>query len=80
MRVTEICPGRVRTEFFDVALDDPEAATKMYTGFEVMLPTDIADAILYALDAPWRVNVGCIELTPTEQHVGGVHIAPVSGE
>ena len=44
------------------------------------MPADIADAILYALDAPWRVNVGCIELTPTEQHVGGVYIAPVSRE
>ena len=80
VRVTEICPGRVKTEFFDVALDDPEATRKAYTGFEVLVPADIADAILYALDAPWRVNVGCIELTPTEQHVGGVHIAPVSRE
>ncbi len=80
VRVTEICPGRVKTEFFDIAFDDPEATPKMCTGFEVMLPADIADAILYALDAPWRVNVGCIELMPTEQHVGGVHIAPVSDD
>ncbi len=44
------------------------------------MPADIADAILYTLDAPWRVNVGTIELTPTEQHVGGVHIVPASTE
>ncbi len=78
VRVTEICPGRVKTEFYDVALDDPEATKKAYAGFEVLVPADIADAILYALDAPWRVNVGTIELTPTEQHVGGVHIVPTS--
>ena len=76
VRVTEICPGRVETEFFEIALGE-EAARKAYEGFEVLVPDDVADAILYALDAPWRVNIGCIELTPTEQYVGGVTIAPV---
>ena len=76
VRVTEICPGRVETEFFEIALGE-EAAKKAYEGFEVLVPDDVADAILYALDAPWRVNIGCIELTPTEQYVGGVTIAPV---
>ena len=78
VRVTEICPGRVETEFFEIALGDPEAAKKVYEGFEVLVPDDVADAILYALDAPWRVNIGSIELTPTEQYVGGVTIAPVA--
>ncbi len=76
VRVTEICPGRVETEFFEIAVGE-EAAKKAYEGFEVLVPDDVADAILYALDAPWRVNIGRIELTPTEQHVGGVTIAPV---
>ena len=76
VRVTEICPGRVETEFFAVAVGE-EAAKEAYEGFEVLVPDDVADAILYALDAPWRVNIGCIELTPTEQHVGGVTIVPV---
>ncbi len=80
VRVTEICPGRVETEFFEIALGDPEAAKEAYEGFEILVPDDVADAILYALDAPWRVNVGCIELTPTEQHVGGVTIAPVAAD
>ncbi len=79
VRVTEICPGRVATEFFQVAVGE-EAAKKACEGFEILVPEDIADAILYALDAPWRVNVGTIELTPTEQYVGGVTIAPVSGD
>jgi NADP-dependent 3-hydroxy acid dehydrogenase YdfG len=76
VRVTEICPGRVETEFFQIAVGE-EAAKKVYSGFEIMQPQDVADAILYALDTPWRVNVSTIEMTPTEQYVGGVTIAPV---
>jgi NADP-dependent 3-hydroxy acid dehydrogenase YdfG len=76
VRVTEICPGRVETEFFQIAVGE-EAAKQAYTGFEILVPEDVADAILYALDVPWRVNVGTIELTPTEQYAGGVTIAPV---
>ncbi len=79
VRVTEICPGRVETEFFEVAVG-AEAAKEAYAGFEVLAPGDVADAILFALDTPWRVNIGRIELTPTEQYVGGVTIAPVAGD
>ncbi len=76
VRVTEICPGRVETEFFQIAVGE-EAAKEVYAGFEILVPEDVADAILYALDTPWRVNVGTIELTSTEQYAGGVTIAPV---
>jgi NADP-dependent 3-hydroxy acid dehydrogenase YdfG len=76
VRVTEICPGRVETEFFQVAVGEEEAK-QHYAGFEILQPQDVADAILYALDTPWRVNVGTIELTPTEQYAGGVTIVPV---
>jgi NADP-dependent 3-hydroxy acid dehydrogenase YdfG len=76
VRCTEICPGRVHTEFYRHALDDSAASEKMYQGFEVMQPQDIAAAIAYAIDAPWRVNVNNIELAPTEQHFGGAQIVP----
>ena len=77
VRCTEICPARVRTEFFDTAFDDPIKAEQAASGFELLEPSDIADAILYALDAPWRVNVSTIEITPTEQYIGGIYIEPV---
>ncbi len=79
VRVTEICPGRVSTEFFDAAIDDPDrrAAIKE-TGISELTAEDISDAVLYALDAPWRVNVSLIELQPTEQVFGGMNLAPVS--
>jgi 3-hydroxy acid dehydrogenase/malonic semialdehyde reductase len=78
VRLTEICPGRVSTEFFDAAIDDPDkrAAIKE-TGINELTADDIADAVVYALDAPWRVNVSLIELQPTEQVFGGMNLTPV---
>ncbi len=77
VRSTEICPGRVETEFFLGAFDDEQARRDFVEGYEILKAEDIADAILYALDAPWRVNVATIELTPTEQTTGGATITPV---
>ncbi len=77
VRVTEICPGRVSTEFFDAAIDDPDMRAKIkHTGIEELTPEDIGDAIVFALDAPWRVNVNLIELQPTQQIFGGMRLDP----
>jgi len=78
IRNTEICPGRAHTEFFDTAIDDEERRKSMVKGFELMQPQDIADAIVFALDAPWRVNISTIEMTPNEQAPGGLIIEPVA--
>lgn len=79
IRVTEICPGRVATEFYDVALDDPNAAaTAKDSGIHDVTPADVAHAVLYAVSAPWRVNVSTIEIVPTEQTYGGAQFTPVS--
>ncbi len=72
IRVTEICPGRVDTEFYDIAIDDPAArAVAKATDGEVLRPSDVAEAVMYAVTAPWRVNVSLLELFPTEQTYGG---------
>ncbi len=77
VRVTEICPGRVSTGFYDVAIDDPEISAKAKnSGVDEVTAGDIAEAIIYALDAPWRVNVNRIELQPTEQTYGGTQFVP----
>ena len=79
IRTTEICPGRVATEIFDVSIDDPEKAAKVKdTGIEELTSEDIADAIIFALDAPWRMNVATIEIQPTEQTFGGATFAPAA--
>ena len=78
VRVTEICPGRVTSEFYNVAIDDPaRRADIKASGIHELKPQDIADAILYALDAPWHVNVNRIEIMPTEQTYGGSQFTPV---
>ena len=77
VRVTEICPGRVTTEFYDVTIDDPAQRSEIKaSGIRELQPRDIADAIVYALDAPWHVNVSRIEIMPTEQTYGGSQFVP----
>lgn len=75
VRVTEICPGRVVTEFLAAAAGEEEAR-RTYGAFDELRAEDIADAIVYAVGAPWRVNVSTIEIVPTEQAFGGIRIAP----
>ena len=76
VRVTEICPGRVVTEFLASAAGE-DVARRTYGAFQELQPEDVADAIVYAVGAPWRVNVSTIEIVPTEQAFGGLRIDPV---
>ena len=77
VRVTEINPGRVISEFYTVAIDDPEQLKKTTsTGVEELKASDIADAIVYCVGAPWRVNVSQMEILPTEQTYGGSQFIP----
>lgn len=74
IRVTEIQPGRVATEFYDAAIPDAERRDRLkQTGITELTPQDVADAILYAVSAPVHVNVSTIELQPTEQTFGGAN-------
>lgn len=77
VRLTEICPGRVVTEFLAGAAG-AEAARETYGQFNELQAEDVADTIVFALDAPWHVNLSTIEIVPTEQAFGGVHNQPVA--
>ena len=73
VRFTDIQPGRVRTEFYDVAI--PDAATRepiKETGIEELTPEDVAEAIRWVAAQPAHVNVSALEIAPTEQTYGGV--------
>jgi NADP-dependent 3-hydroxy acid dehydrogenase YdfG len=73
VRVTEICPGRVATDIFGhVHGDIEEARKKFIDGFELPLPSDIADAIAFAIAAPLAVNISNMEILPTLQVPGGL--------
>ena len=81
VRVSEICPGRVETEFHATTLGDAEAARKtFYEGYELLAPADVVGAILFALEAPPHVNVSLIELTPVMQVPGGQRFAKSQSE
>lgn len=78
LRVTDIRPGRVDSEFYDVAMGDPaRIATAKNTGIRELTPSDVAAAVLYAISAPWHLNVSAVELQPVEQTYGGMLIEPV---
>ena len=77
IRVTEIAPGRVTSEFYEasnISAEDKARATD--TGIVELTPDDVARAVLFAIDSPPHVNIGLIELTPTEQALGGIHMTP----
>ena len=78
VRCTEINPGRVDTEFFDVAFDTKKDALKMKKCLQLLKPKDIAASILFVIEAPAHVNISSIEITPTEQAPRGVKIEKVN--
>ncbi|MEM1382994.1 MAG: SDR family oxidoreductase [Pseudomonadota bacterium] len=81
VRVTEICPGRVSTEFYDASVKDAAMREKLKTtGISELTAAEVADAILYALTAPRHVNISTIEIQPVEQTYGGAFFDPLVWE
>jgi NADP-dependent 3-hydroxy acid dehydrogenase YdfG len=63
IKTTNIAPGAVETEFSLVRFKgDEERAEKVYQGFDPLQASDIADAILYAVNAPDRVTIADITI------------------
>jgi len=77
VKVTEICPGRTKTNFGKAAFRDKSKAKKFMSGFTLLEARDIADSIMFALSTRWRNNISTIEISGTEQSPGGVPIYPV---
>jgi NADP-dependent 3-hydroxy acid dehydrogenase YdfG len=68
IKITNIAPGAVETEFSEIRFKgDKERAKKVYEGFEPLQPEDIADVIVYALNAPERVTIGDVVLYAKSQ-------------
>ena len=74
IRVTEIAPGRVETEFFRAAFDGNKNAMnqKLFKEHVALVPDDVAAALLGALNLPDRADINRIEITPTDQALGGM--------
>ncbi|GAA5658038.1 serine 3-dehydrogenase [Brucella sp. NBRC 13694] len=73
VRLTEIAPGRVETEFYVQAFggDKERLRDQMYTRQRPLRPEDIATVLVDALRLPAHVDIGKMLVTPTEQAAGG---------
>jgi NADP-dependent 3-hydroxy acid dehydrogenase YdfG len=68
VRVTEVDPGMVETEFSLVRFGgDEDRAARVYEGVEPLTADDVADAIAWAVTRPAHVNIDQITLMPTQQ-------------
>lgn len=68
LRVTEVAPGMVDTEFSLVRFGgDAERAAGVYTGLTPLSADDVADCIAWALTRPAHVNIDRIDVMPRAQ-------------
>lgn len=68
IRVTNIQPGAVETDFSKVRFKGDEAkAATVYAGYEPLVADDIADAIAYCINVPERVSVAEMTIYPKAQ-------------
>jgi NADP-dependent 3-hydroxy acid dehydrogenase YdfG len=68
VRVTEIAPGMVETEFSLVRFGgNREAAAHVYRGMEPLRAEDVAECIRWAVARPSHVNVDEIVVRPRDQ-------------
>lgn len=67
VRVTEIAPGAVETEFSVVRWNDKQRANAFYEDFNPLFASDIADAVHYCITRPQHVDIAEMTIMPTDQ-------------
>lgn len=68
IKVSQICPGMVDTEFSEVRFHgDRNKASAVYQNMTPLMSQDIADLVWYIVNAPEHVNIADVLVLPTEQ-------------
>ncbi len=67
VRVTEVDPGLVETEFSLIRLGDADRAAAVYAGMTPLTAADVADCVTWAVTRPSRVNIDEIVVRPRDQ-------------
>lgn len=68
IKVTNICPGAVETEFSIVRFKgDTERAAGTYRGMEPLVAKDVAQCIYFAVSLPYRICINDMLIMPTAQ-------------
>jgi len=68
IRVTEVAPGLVETEFSLVRFEgDEEKASQVYEGIEPLTAKDVAETVAFCVTRPLHVNIDYLAVKPTAQ-------------
>lgn len=67
IRVTNIEPGMVETEFSEVRFEDKEKAKSVYQGMKPLSADDIAETVEWVVNRPAHVNIQELVIFPTAQ-------------
>lgn len=67
VRVTQLDPGLVETEFSLNRLGDADAAAAVYAGMTPLTGADIADAVVWVVTRPAHVNIDAMTILATAQ-------------
>ena len=73
VRLSEIAPGRVATDIYMAAFkgDRERLNSTLFDEFRTIEPDDVAEAVAAVLSLPEHVNASHLELSPTDQAMGG---------